>query len=199
MNVRGTLVPCAGVVLLTAVLAGCGASGSATAAGPKPPPPAPAESNPPGDIPDNQAYVPFAPPGTGFTVSVPEGWARTTAGPVTTFTDKLNRIEVSEHPAAKPPTPASVTAGDVPSLAKTVPAFAPGKATEVSRKAGTAVLYTYQGNSAADPVTGKAVRDAFERYVFHHQGRDVVVTLSGPVNADNVDPWRTVTDSLRWR
>ncbi|MFE3763847.1 hypothetical protein ACFXPI_19075 [Streptomyces sp. NPDC059104] len=199
MNVRGTLAPCAGVVLLTAVLAGCGASGSATAAGPKPPPPAPAESNPPGDIPDNQAYVPFAPPGTGFTVSVPEGWARTTTGPVTTFTDKLNRIEVSEHPAAKPPTPASVTAGDVPSLAKAVPAFAPGKATEVSRKAGAAVRYTYRGNSAADPVTGKAVRDAFERYVFHHRGRDVVVTLSGPVHADNADPWRTVTDSLRWR
>jgi hypothetical protein len=24
------------------------------------------------------------------------------------------------------------------------------------------------------------------------------VTLSGPAGADNVDPWRTVTDSFRW-
>jgi len=25
-----------------------------------------------------------------------------------------------------------------------------------------------------------------------------VLTLSGPVGADNVDPWRIVTDSLAW-
>jgi hypothetical protein len=37
-----------------------------------------------------------------------------------------------------------------------------------------------------------------ERYVFFHKGKDVVLTLSGPKGADNVDPWRIVTDSLRW-
>jgi hypothetical protein len=26
----------------------------------------------------------------------------------------------------------------------------------------------------------------------------VTLTLSGPKDADNVDPWRLVTDSLRW-
>ncbi len=43
------------------------------------------------------------------------------------------------------------------------------------------------------------VRDAFERYVFYRQGHKVDLTLSGPVNADNVDPWRTVSDSFAWR
>ena len=38
------------------------------------------EVNPAGDIPDNQAYVAYAPPGAGYSVKVPEGWARTTAG-----------------------------------------------------------------------------------------------------------------------
>ncbi|MDJ0383531.1 hypothetical protein [Streptomyces sp. G-G2] len=194
---RGTCAASATVVLVVATLAGCGASGSPAAADPKPPP-APAESNPPGDIPDNQVYVVFKPPTGGFTVSVPEGWARTSTGPVTAFTDKLNRIEVSERAAAQAPTIASVTARDVPALAKAVSGFAPGKASEVTRKSGKALLYTYQGNTAPDPVTGKAVRDAFERYVFHHDSRDIVLTLSGPVTADNVDPWRTVTDSLRW-
>ncbi|MFC6986789.1 hypothetical protein [Streptomyces cirratus] len=198
MNVRRTCAASAPVVLLVAALAGCGVSGSAAAADPKPPP-APTESNPPGDIPDNQAYVVFKPSTGGFTVSVPEGWARTSTGPDTAFTDKLNRIEVSEHAAATAPTTASVTARDVPALAKAVPGFSPGKASEVSRKAGKAVLYTYEGTTAPDPVTGKALRDAYERYVFHHNGRDVVLTLSGPVKADNVDPWRTVTDSLRWQ
>ena len=31
-----------------------------------------------------------------------------------------------------------------------------------------------------------------------YKGKDVVLTLSGPKGADNVDPWRIVTDSLRW-
>ncbi|MEU3403011.1 hypothetical protein ABZ766_03520 [Streptomyces sp. NPDC006670] len=198
MNVRHASAASASAVLVVAALAGCGASGSSAAAEPKPPP-APAESNPPGDIPDNQAYVVFKPPAGVFTLSVPEGWARTSTGPVTAFTDKLNRIEVSEHAAANVPTTASVTARDVPALAKAVPGFSPGKASEVTRKAGKAILYTYQGTSAPDPVTGKTLRDAFERYVFHHNGGDVVLVLSGPVKADNVDPWRTVTDSLRWR
>jgi hypothetical protein len=26
----------------------------------------------------------------------------------------------------------------------------------------------------------------------------VTLTLSAPVGSDNVDPWRTVTDSFRW-
>jgi len=42
------------------------------------------------------------------------------------------------------------------------------------------------------------VRDAFEQYTFYRNGSRVDLTLSGPVNADNVDPWRTVADSLRW-
>lgn len=69
----------------------------------------------------------------------------------------------------------------------------------ISRHAGKAVLLTYQGDSAPDPVTGKVVRDAFERYAFHRQGHEVDVTLSGPLHADNVDPWRIVTDSFTWR
>ena len=34
--------------------------------------------------------------------------------------------------------------------------------------------------------------------MFFHSGRAVVLTLSGPKGADNVDPWRLVTDSLQW-
>ena len=49
-----------------------------------------------------------------------------------------------------------------------------------------------------NPVTGKAGTNAVERYVFVHNGRDLVLTLSGPKGADNVDPWKLVTDSLRW-
>jgi hypothetical protein len=203
---RILVLPVAAVALTAAVAVGCGSGGGSKAgtggtAGGSTSGAAPhaTESNPPGDIPDNQAYVLYRPSGGGFTVKVPEGWARTAKGAVVTYTDKLNRIEVAPATASAAPTTASVTANEVPVLRKQVPTFALGKVTTVSRPAGTAVLVTYQGDSAPDPVTGKVVRDAFERYVFHHNGRQVDLTLSGPVSADNVDPWRIVSSSLRWQ
>jgi hypothetical protein len=157
------------------------------------------ESNPPGDIPDTQVFVEFAPPGAHFSVTVPEGWARTVDGDSVSFTDKLNRITMQERAAAAPATAVGVTASVVPDLSRQVPRFVAGQVTSVSRTAGSAVLVTYVGDSAPDPVTNKVVRNAFERYSFWKAGHEVVLTLAGPVNADNVDPWRTVSDSLRWR
>jgi hypothetical protein len=154
--------------------------------------------NPPGDIPDNQAYVVFSPAGGGYSVKTPEGWARTSNGATASFTDKLNHITVSSAAAPTQPTVASVNITDVPTVKAAVSKFAMGKVTTVVRRGGKAILLTYQGDSAPDPVTGKVVRDAFERYTFYHAGKRVDLTLSGPTNADNVDPWRIVSDSLRW-
>ncbi|GAA3092081.1 lipoprotein [Kribbella aluminosa] len=154
------------------------------------------ESNPPGDIPDNQAYVAFQ--GAGFAVKVPEGWARTVTGTTTAFTDKLNRIETTPSSMSAAPTPQSAQTTVVAELSRSVPRFAMGKVSEITRSAGKVVLVTYQGDSAQDPVTGKVVRDAFERYLFYRGGKQVALTLVGPANADNVDPWKTVSDSFRW-
>lgn len=190
----------AGVVLLTA----CGGAtpvqspSAATSPAPNQPTPAATESNPPGDIPDNQAYVPFAPAGAPVSVKVPEGWARSATSTGTVFTDKLNRIEVQTAKVATGATVASVTAVDVPQLQSTVPKFADPRASTVTRAGGTAVLLTYQRDSAVDPVTGKVVRDAVQRYSFFRAGTRVDLTLTGPANADNADPWRIVSDSLRW-
>jgi hypothetical protein len=157
------------------------------------------ETNPPGDIPDNQAYVAYQPPGAGLSVKVPEGWARTTSKATTSFNDKLNRIQVTPSAASTAPTVQSVTASVVPTLQAQVPKFALGKVTEVTRNAGKVVLVTYQGDSAPDAVTGKVVRDAFEQYIYFRAGRVLTLTLTGPTNADNVDPWKIVTDSVRWQ
>jgi hypothetical protein len=157
-----------------------------------------AEVNPPGDIPDNQVFVVYADPSGSFTVKVPEGWASSeTAGGVT-FTDKLNSVRIESSTTPSAPTVESVTAQDVPAIASTTDAYVAGDVTTVARAAGSAVLATYEGDAAADPVTGKVVHDAFERYAFWHDGRLVVLTLSGPVGADNVDPWKIVSDSLAW-
>jgi hypothetical protein len=160
-----------------------------------------AEVNPAGDIPDNQVYVPYTPPGAHFTVKVPEGWARTSSGGVVVFSDKLNSVRLESVPAPVAPTVASATRYELPAIQRASRNFQPGTVTAVRRAAGTAVLITYRADAPPDPVTGKVVRDAVERYEFWDAATrtEAVVTLSGPVGADNVDPWRTVTDSLRWR
>jgi hypothetical protein len=114
------------------------------------------------------------------------------------FTDKLNTVRVESVAAASAPTVDSARGTELPAVTASAANARPGEVTAVHRNAGDAVLITYQADSPADPVTGKVVRDSVERYEFFHGGTEVIVTLSGPVGADNVDPWRTVTDSLRW-
>jgi hypothetical protein len=188
----------AGAVLLALGAAACGSSSSGSGSSTQAPNPNTKESSPAGDIPDNQAYVAFTPPGGSFSVKVPEGWARRTAGGAVAFTDKLNTIRIESSAASAPLTVQKARSGELSSLAQSVKGFKAGKVSTVSRKAGTAVRITYLASSPADPVTGKTVTDAVERYVFFHRGRAVVLTLSGPKGADNVDPWRLVTDSVRW-
>ncbi|MBC2644565.1 hypothetical protein H5400_38090 [Rhodococcus wratislaviensis] len=149
----------------------------------------------PGDIPDTQAFVAAAFP--GFTLTVPEGWSSTRSAEGGAFTDKLNSITVDARPATTPPTESSVQQ-DVDARVSTAPGYTPGSVTTVTRPAGNAVLATYRIDGPVNPVTGKSVTDEVERYTFFREGRLVTITLSAPVGADNVDPWRTVTDSFRW-
>ncbi len=186
------ILPAAVVTAIFLVAAGCGGSS------PKPSSTGAKDVSPAGDIPDNQAYVAYAPAGGRYRVSVPEGWSRTTAGRAVTFTDKLNTIRMESLTAGAPPSVAAARRDDLPKLARTVRGFKPETVTTVRRKAGTAVKVTYLAAGPANAVTGKAQVDAVERYAFFRNGKEVVLTLSGPRGADNVDPWRTVTDSLRW-
>ncbi len=195
MNARTTSLLAAAALSIVGVAA-CG--GPASPAPPRASSPAATESNPPGDIPDNQAFVEFSPPGGSLSVKVPEGWAQTSSAAATVFTDKLNRIEIQVSKSPVEPTTGSVTSTDVAKLQASVPKFAQPKVTGTARAVGPVVLLTYQGDSQVDPVTGEVVRDAFERYTAYRNGTRIDLTLAGPVNADNVDPWRIVSDSLRW-
>lgn len=159
------------------IAAGCGGSSGGSSAG-KAPNPNAKETSPPGDIPDNQAFVAYA--GSGFTVKVPEGWARKTTAAGVTFTDKLNSVAIARPTAAK------------------APAVRGGHTSTVSRAGGKALRTKYPMSGATDPVTGKTHRNDVERYDFSRGGKHVVLTLSGAHGADNVDPWKIITNSFRW-
>ena len=200
MSKRAALALVAAIVVIGA--AGCGASSSSSSSGGGQASTTPAanapEVNPAGDIPDNQAYVAYAPPGGGFTVKVPEGWSRSATAGAAVFTDKLNAIRVETKGAQAPLTAREARQTELPKLASSVSGFQPGTVSAVARRGGTAVRITYLAKARPDPVTGKTGVDAVERYVFFHNGNDVILTLSGPKGADNVDPWRIVTDSVTW-
>ncbi|WP_424533266.1 hypothetical protein ACOZ38_23150 [Sphaerisporangium viridialbum] len=178
-------------IAVAGVLGGCGGGTPAAAPSspPAPSPPAsaaptshPTESSPPGDIPDDTVFLAYRPPDGSYEVKVPEGWARMDLATGASFTDKLNSVRVEFLKAS----PSPIASADI------------RKTEQVTRKGGTATRIVYRADSAPDPVTGKVVRDEVERYEFSRNGGVAVLTLSGPVGADNVDPWRTISDSFRW-
>jgi hypothetical protein len=149
----------------------------------------------PGDIPDNQVFVNYRAAG-GFTVKVPEGWSRSDIAPDhVVFTDKYNTVDLTWSPQSTAPTESSATAAV---QAKSYPAYQLVKTSTVKRKAGDAVLVAYHRTSDPNPVTGKRVTLDVEQYEFWRGGTTAVLTLSGATGADNVDPWKIVTDGFGW-
>lgn len=151
----------------------------------------------PGDIPDNQAFVPYASPDGVFTVRVPEGWTRTDGAGTATFTDKYNSITIAESGASSAPTVESVKSAGLSDVAVD-PTFKLVDVKATSRPAGNGVVALFEIGSAPNALTHKQALLAVERYVFVHNGKQVSLTLSGAKGADNVDPWKTVSDSLAW-
>jgi hypothetical protein len=104
-----------------------------------------------------------------------------------TFTDKFNTVSIE-----------TITTATAPSVQTEITSAHGGKVTAVTRAGGPALLVSYQAEGPPDPVTGKAPRLDVERYEFWRDGIEVVLTLSGATGSDNVDPWRTISDSFRW-
>lgn len=156
------------------------------------------EVNPPGDIPDNQAFVTYTSPTGDYSVTMPEGWARQEAGADVTFVDKLHQFSVEITCAGAAPTVDSATAQDAASLAARLPAFELVDVTRIDLPAGPAVLIRYRTNSAADEVTGKQIRLDVDRYEIYKDGRLAAVSLAAPAGSDNVDVSDQVARSFQW-
>jgi hypothetical protein len=158
----------------------------------------PPERNPPGDIPDTQAFVRYDSP-LGFSVEVPEGWARTDLPDGVRFADKYDTVEVTVRDAAQAPTAASAAKDVVPALEQGGRAVRVGSVKDVSLPAGRAVRIAYASNSEPNPVTDKRIRLEDERYLFFKDGKLATMHLAAPYGADNVDDWRMMAQSFAWR
>ena len=156
------------------------------------------EKNPPGDIPDSQVFIMYTSP-LGFSIKVPEGWARRDGVNGAVFSDKYNQIWIEAGTVGAAPTKASVTQNEAATLLKTGRAVVIKTVTDVKLPAGPAVRIAYTSNSEPNAVTGKQIREENERYLYFKAGKLVSLDLSAPLGADNVDQWKLMADSFRWR
>jgi hypothetical protein len=156
------------------------------------------ETNPPGDIPDNQVFVTYSSP-DGFSLKVPQGWSRTAIDHGVRFFDKYDEIDATLGTASAAPTAASVRASDIPELEKSGHAIKVTSVKDVKLAAGPAMHISYMSNSVPNPVTNKQIRLEHERFILFKGGRTVTLDLAAPAGADNVDQWRLISNSLQWK
>jgi hypothetical protein len=145
-----------------------------------------------GDIPDNQVYLVYRSPGR-WSIKYPEGWARSGGPNATVFRDKNNIVRIVLHPGTAPST---VQVRSDPSLRQAQISSAPAAMTI---KGSRAIKVVYTTRSAPNPVTGKRVTLTVDRYYLARGGKVATIDLGTPVGVDNVDAYRLMIQSFRWR
>jgi len=111
-----------------------------------------------------------------------------------TFRDKNNVVRVLVTRGA-PPTAASIRA-DLLRLRRARVRSGPQPLTIDGARAFKVV---YTTASAPNAVTGKRVTLQVDRYYLSHAGKEAIVDLGTPVGVDNVDAYRLMIESFRWR
>jgi hypothetical protein len=150
-----------------------------------------------GDVPDNQVFLTFSNRAAGYSIKYPEGWAQRGSSGVVVFQDKNNLVKITVS-RATPPSIGSVTAA-MKRLAKGSPSLRFAAPTSFALRGSSAVKVVYSTRSAPNPVTGKRVELVVDRYYVSHAGRVAVVDLGTPSGVDNVDAYRLMIESFRWK
>jgi hypothetical protein len=147
-----------------------------------------------GDIPDNQVFISFHNTAAAYSMKYPEGWAQQGNGARVTFRDK-NNIVRAVVTAARPPTLAGVRTD----LRRLTGAHVQSGPQQVTINGARAFKVVYTTASAPNAVTGKRVTLLVDRYYLSHSGKEAIVDLGTPMGVDNVDAYRLMIESFRWR
>jgi len=145
-----------------------------------------------GDIPDNQVFLGYH-SSAHWSMKYPEGWAQSGGLKATVFRDKNNIVRVAIQPGPVP-TPAGVRSD--PALRGARITSGP---TEVAIGKQRSIKVVYTTRSPQNPVTGKRVTLTVDRYYLAHSGKEATIDLGTPVGVDNVDAYRLMIESFRWR
>jgi hypothetical protein len=206
----GRIAMASAVSGLAALLAGCGGSSHGTATAPATTTPQPtgatttarapgalqAEANAAaaGDIPDNQVFLVFHNARAGYSMKYPEGWAQQGGDKTVVFRDKNNIVRI-DLGGASALTGAAITR----ELRRLKGSRIVSSPQPIQLPAGRAYRVVYKTESAPNAVTGKRVTLVVDRYYLVRGGRRAVVDLGTPQGVDNVDAYRLMIESFRWR
>ena len=149
-----------------------------------------------GDIPDNQQFLTFRNRSGGYSISYPEGWARTGNGDAVTFQDKSNTITIKVAQGSKPTT--GSVASELKQEAVSDPCVQAGSAQATTAGPNQVIKVTYTTQGQKSPVTGQRPKITVDRYVYFKGGKVATVDLATPVGVDNVDAYRMISESFRW-
>jgi hypothetical protein len=157
-----------------------------------------AQSAATGDIPDNQVFLVLHNRLAGYSLKYPEGWTQIGSGKDVTFKDKNNLVHVVVRPQAS--VSAKQASADLARLKLSNPSFvitSPPK--QVTVKGMTMIKSGYSTRSKPNPVTGKRVILLVDRYQVAGKGKVATIDLGTPKGVDNVDAYRLISESIRWR
>lgn len=156
------------------------------------------EVNPPGDIPDSQAFVNYESTSGGYQLDTPEGWARTEAGSGVKFVNKFDGVSVAVARAGAAPTVASARANEAKQIQTKGRAVTITGISEANLPGGKAIVIKYTSNSEPNKVTNRSIRLENVAYLFHENGKEATLTVWAPKGADNVDQWNRMSRSFHW-
>ncbi len=149
-----------------------------------------------GDIPDSAVYLRYQ--GSGFSIEYVEGWLQTKAARSVAFTDKDSTVVANIQRRLSGDLHGYVQQTDLAHLART-PGFHRGSLTRDAIGGYPAMHLTYRSLSTPDVVTGKTVALQVDRYYINGAHGLALLTLSSPLGVDNVDGFRRIAHSFRFR
>jgi hypothetical protein len=135
--------------------------------------------------------------GAAYSLQYPEGWVLRSAGSDTSLQDKNNLVRIVVRRGTAPS--ASQVSQELQRQRRATPSLQAGPPSSVTVGGTQAVKVSYSTQSAANPVTGKRVLLLVDRYVVPGTGRYAIVDLGTPKGVDNVDAYRMMIGSFRWR
>ena len=150
-----------------------------------------------GDIPDNQVFLTFRDTGAGYSFKYPEGWAQRGSGRLVNFRDKNNVVRIAVIGGGSLTRPDVIA--EMNRLKASTPSLRFEAPTTVNLNGAAAVKVVYTTRSAPNAVTGKRVTLTVDRYFVPGTGKHAVIDLGTPQGVDNVDAYRLMSESFRWR
>ncbi len=150
-----------------------------------------------GDVPDNAVFLTYADAGHAFSIQYVEGWQVVPSSDGVTIHDKDSSETVAIVPA-QADIAAWIKSSDLPAL-QAQAGFSLIKQDTV--KVGSARLnhLSYHLPAPPNPVTGKQVASTVDRYYVPGANGLAVVSLSTPDGVDNVDAFRQMIESFKWK